>query len=111
MKDESIIVYYVTGRQLGPLSIPASWCEECDLTVRAVKEVLAEVDPDGRLGFVTRPWLRHAFSVLSKGGWHPPVVLIDGAVFSQGVVPDRDALRRSLAGLLERFSEHEIAAT
>ena len=37
---EDVIVYYITGRQLGPLSVPASWCEECDLTVRAVKNAL-----------------------------------------------------------------------
>ena len=107
-----IVVYYITGRQIGPLSIPASWCEECDLTVRAVQAALSEVDPDGRLHFEARPWLRHALAALAKGGWHPPVVLIDGAVFSQGVVPDRDALRRSLAKLLQRRrAESEIADT
>ena len=98
---EDVIVYYITGRQLGPLSVPASWCEECDLTTRAVREVLRELDPGGRLRFATKPWLRHVFKALSKEGWHPPVVLIGDEVFSQGVVPDRDALRQRLAELLE----------
>jgi hypothetical protein len=34
---EDVTVYYITGKQLGPLSVPDSWCEECDLTVRAVQ--------------------------------------------------------------------------
>ena len=98
---EDVIVYYIVGRQLGPLSVPASWCEECDLTMRAVSDVLQEVDCGGRLRFAARPWLRHAFSALITGGWHPPVVLVGGKVFSQGIVPDRNALRQRLAKLLE----------
>lgn len=96
---QDVVVYYITGRQVGPLSVPASWCPECDLTVRAVSEILQEVDPSGRLRFVARPWLRHALSALIAGGWHPPVVLIDGDLFSQGVVPSRDALRERLEEL------------
>jgi len=96
---EDVIVYYITGRQLALLSVPASWCEECDLTVRVVRDVLREVDPSGGLRFVARPWLRHAFSALRAGGWHPPVVVIDGDLFSQGVVPNKDSLRGRLAGL------------
>ena len=98
---EDVIVYYITGRQLGPLRVPASWCEECDLTLRAVRGLLKEVDPEGRLRIATKPWLRHAIKALSKGGWHPPVVLIGGEVFSQGVVPDREALRERLTKLVE----------
>ena len=108
---EDVIVYYITGRQLGPLSVPASWCEECDLTLRAVRETLKEVDPGGRLRFAARPWLRHAFSALITGGWHPPVVLVGGEVFTQGVVPDRNALRQRLAKLLaQRTVEPATAA-
>jgi hypothetical protein len=33
---------------------------------------------------------------LLKGGWHAPVVTIDGRVFSQGVVPDPERLRAAL---------------
>ncbi len=109
--NESVIVYYLTGRQLGPLSIPDAWCEECDLTLRAVHSALQEVDPDGRLTVATRPWLRHAFSALRKGGWHPPVVLIGGEVFSQGVVPDRSALRQRLTEILERVSAGPATTT
>jgi len=100
--QEDIIVYYITGRQLGPLSVPASWCEECDLTVRAVRAAVEDIDPRGTLSLAVKPWLRNAFNALLQGGWHPPVVLIGGEVFSQGVVPERNALLRRIAALLER---------
>jgi len=65
-----------------------------------VSEILQEVDPSGRLRFVARPWLRHALSALIADGWHPPVVVIDGEMFSQGVVPDKDLLRERLERLV-----------
>ena len=96
-----VIVYYITGKQLGPISVPQSWCEECDLTIRAVRSALEEVDPAGRIRLDVKPWMRHALPALLAGGWHPPVVLIEGSVFSQGVVPDREALRERLTQLAE----------
>ena len=89
---EDVVVYYITGRQLGPLSVPDSWCEECDLTVRGVQSALQAADPDGSLSFAAKPWLANAGPALRRGGWHPPVVLIEGKVFSQGVVPGREQL-------------------
>ena len=98
--SEDVTVFYITGRQLGPISVPDSWCEECDLTVRAVQSALAEVDPEGSLSFRAKPWMRHAVPALLKGGWHPPVVVIDGKVYSQGVVPDREGLASRLRDLV-----------
>ncbi len=97
---KDVTIFYITGRQLGPLSVPQKWCEECDLTVRAVRNALDELDPRGEIAFEAKAWLRHAFSALRHGGWHPPVLLIDGKVFSQGVVPAADALRSRLRDLL-----------
>jgi hypothetical protein len=92
VRHEDVIVYYISGRQLGPLSVPKSWCEECDLTLRAVEIALTEADPQGQLQFAAKPWLAHALPALLCGGWHPPVVLIDGKIFSQGIVPARTPL-------------------
>jgi hypothetical protein len=38
-----MVVYPITGRQFWFLSVPHSWCRECDLTIRAVSSVAAEV--------------------------------------------------------------------
>ena len=87
----TITVYRITGRQFGPLGIPHRFCEECSLTINLVRRVVAE---SGRsdIRVVVKPWLRHAFAALRRGGWHAPVVTIDGKVFSQGVVPDAETL-------------------
>lgn len=100
-----VIVYYITGRQLGPLTVPNSWCEECDITVRLVRRVVDDVAPDGELRFEAKPWIRHLFEALRYGGWHAPVVLIQGEVFSQGVVPDEAHLRKRLASLMSTSPE------
>jgi hypothetical protein len=97
---EDVTVYYITGKQLGPLTVPGNWCAECDLTVRAVEAALLEVDPDCDLTFVAKPWMRHAIPALLKGGWHPPVVVVDGKVHSQGVVPRSDELAAALRSAL-----------
>jgi hypothetical protein len=99
-KKATIVVYYVTGRQLGPISVPVSWCRECDLTVRAVTSVIEELRATDEIDFIAKPWVRHLFEPLRHGGMHPPIVLIGGRVFSQGVVPDKASLRQRLLSLM-----------
>ena len=88
-----VTVYPITGRQLF-FTIPHSWCEECDLTSRLVSRVLEDFnDVELRI----KPWWNHLFDALRRGGWHAPVVTVDGRLFSQGVVPDADELRAALS--------------
>ena len=39
-----------------------------------------------------KPWFNYMMKVLLKGGWHPPVVTVNGKIFSQGIVPDAEKL-------------------
>ena len=87
-----VTVYPIAGRQLF-FRVPDSWCEECDLTVRMVSRVAGEL---GHVELSIKPWINHIFDALRRGGWHAPVVTIDGKVFTQGVVPDETELRRAL---------------
>ena len=88
-----VTVYPMTGRQLF-LNVPHAICEECDLTVRLVQRVASDL-PDVEVRI--KPWFNHLFDALRRGGWHPPVVTINGKITTQGVVPDEDGLRRALA--------------
>ncbi len=88
-----VTVYPMTGRQLF-FTIPHALCRECDLTVRLVQRVASEL-PGVEVRI--RPWFTYLFDALRRGGWHPPVVTIDGAILTQGVVPDEEALRRALS--------------
>ena len=88
-----VTVYPMTGRQLF-FNVPHAVCEECDLTVRLVRRVAADLP---HVEVRIKPWFNHLFDALRRGGWHPPVVTIDGKIATQGVVPDEDRLRRALA--------------
>ena len=92
-----VTVCPITGRQFWFLTIPHRLCEECDLTIRMVRGVIDDLGDQGpRVELEVKPWLRHIWDHLRRGGWHPPVVAVDGKIFSQGVVPDPDALRATL---------------
>ena len=88
-----VTVYPMTGRQLF-FNVPHAICEECDLTIRLVQRVASDL-PDVEVRI--KPWFNHLFDALRRGGWHPPVVTINGRITTQGVVPDEDRLRRALA--------------
>ena len=90
-----VTIYPISGRQLGPLSIPHRWCEECDLTINLVRRIAEEPGRED-VQVKVKPWIRHIFDALRRGGWHAPVVAIDGKGFSQGSVPDADELRERL---------------
>ena len=87
-----VTVYPMTGRQLF-FNVPHAVCEECDLTVRLVQRVASDLP---HVEVRIKPWFNHIFDALRRGGWHPPVVTINGKVSTQGVVPDEDRLRRAL---------------
>jgi predicted dithiol-disulfide oxidoreductase (DUF899 family) len=91
----TITIYPITGRQIGPLRVPHRLCEECDLTIAVVRKVVADLERDD-LTVVIKPWLRHIVDALRRGGWHAPVVTIDGKVFSQGVVPAPAELKQAI---------------
>ncbi len=89
-----IVVYRITGRQ-GLIDIPHRYCEECDLTIIVARQVVDELgDPDVRL--VVRPWLLWFWRPIWRGGWHAPIVTVDGWIVSQGVVPARETLLRAI---------------
>lgn len=99
-----VTVYHFTGRQVRGLAIPDAWCRECEVTLGVVRRVAASVAPD-RIRVVAKPWIRHLVEALKVRGWHPPVVVVDGVVFSQGVVPDAEALRHRLLAALGDIDE------
>ncbi len=88
----TVTVYPMTGRQLG-FNVPHRVCEECDLTVRLVQRV-TEDHPNVELRI--KPWFNNLFDALRRGGWHPPVVTINGKIATQGIVPDEARFRRAL---------------
>jgi len=85
-----IVVYRITGRQ-GFITIPERYCAECDLTVNVARGVVEELaDPNLRL--IVRPWMLWFWRPVWRGGWHAPILTVNGRVVTQGVVPSREAV-------------------
>jgi len=98
----AVTVYPIAGRQLF-FHVPDRFCRECELTLRLVQRVIEEIEPEGRgIRLDVKPWLNNLVEALRRGGWHSPVVTINGRLFSQGVVPEKDRLRAALLQQPER---------
>ena len=106
----TVTIYRFTGRQLF-FTIPQKYCEECDLTIRLVKQIASEVGEE-KVEVVVKPWFNYLPEALLRGVWHPPAVLVDGQRVSQGVVPDAEVVRqRIIAALGERRRTRDSANT
>lgn len=85
MKDSvKITVYRWAGRKWF-LRIRGE-CIECDLTVSQVRTLVLR-NPGWPVEWEIKPWPSYLWEALSRGGWHPPVVLIDGKLVRQGTIP------------------------
>ncbi len=102
MKDNSvqITLFRWAGRKL--FWEIRSECEECDRSVQSVREVLQTELKSAPIQFEVKNWLDHLSEALWHRGWHPPVILLNGNRFSQGVVPERDLLVQAIRALLAK---------
>jgi len=90
----NIIIYKVTGKQLF-FNLPERVCEECDLSVATVKNIAKKMNGN-KIDVEVKPWFNYLPKVLLKGGWHPPVVMVNGKIFSQGIVPNATKLESKI---------------
>jgi len=90
MNKIEIKIYRFTGKQLF-FTIPEFVCHECDLVIRLVNRIVEKIG-DESISVQVYPWFNKIFSSLKKGGWHPPVIVINGKIFSQGIVPNEKEL-------------------
>lgn len=104
--EVSVVVYRITGKQLF-FNVDESYCEECELTVRRIVEVSKNL-PDIHVKLSVKPWLNNIFRALLKGGWHAPVVLVDGKRISQGVVPNDSLLTNAIVDAADRDQRRQI---
>ena len=95
MSKATITLFPIAGKQFF-FNIPNSWCEECDLTHKLIEKIATDFK---YVEVEVKPWLENLPGVLIHGGWHPPVVLVNGKLFSQGVVPKERILRNHLNNL------------
>lgn len=75
-------------------------CVECDLTVSQVRVLVAR-NPNWPIESEIKPWLTHLWESLRRGGWHPPVVLVDGKLVRQGTIPTLAELQAAVCRAFE----------
>lgn len=85
MRDSVKITVYRWAGQKWFLRIGGE-CVECDLTVSQVRTLVAR-NPNWPIELEVKPWLTHLWESLRHGGWHAPVLFVDGRLVQQGTVP------------------------
>jgi hypothetical protein len=99
MKDSVKITVYRWAGKKWFLQIKGE-CIECDLTVSQVRTLIAR-NSGWPVEWEIKPWLTHLWESLGRGGWHPPVVLVDEKLVRQGTIPTLDELQIAVRLALE----------
>ena len=85
-----IAIYPMTGKQ-GLFFVPEEWCKECDLVISLVQDVIKELNLGDKVDIKIRPWFLWAWLPLFRYfAWHPPILIINGKLISQGIVPGKE---------------------
>lgn len=101
MNKVEIKIYRFTGRQLF-FTIPEFVCHECDMVIRLVNRIVGKMESE-LVTVHVYPWFNNILTSLKKGGWHPPVVMINGKIFSQGIVPDEQELEEKILEEIQKL--------
>lgn len=94
-EDPVRITVYRWAGAWGPFKVHIP-CGECALTSDVIRDTL-EHELDGiAVELETRDWLSHWWQPLKAGGWHAPIVMVDGRVVSQGLALNRGVLTQAV---------------
>ena len=90
MKEVTIAMYRWEGSWYG-FTIKSK-CEECDVNTGILNSMKEKEFKGKPVNIIIKPWLNNIWTSLLKGGWHAPVVLVNGKIFSQGIFINRKKL-------------------
>ena len=79
-------------------------CNECDITYVILQRLMAEQLHGKPVSLEIVPWLDNFWKVIWRGGWHAPILTVNGKVFSQGKVPDIPKLLSTIGKFLNDTS-------
>ncbi len=91
------ITLYRWAGTFGPFRIRIP-CGECSLTQDVIGDTLENELSDIPVNFQIRDWLSLWWQPLKKGGWHAPIVMVEGRVISQGNALNRGVLTEAVIG-------------
>ena len=74
---------YVWAGAWGPFKVTIP-CGECSLTLDVITDTFETELAGVPVALDVREWLTEWWKPLRKGGWHAPIVMVEGRVVSQG---------------------------
>jgi glutaredoxin len=86
----------------GPFKIKIP-CGECTLSKDVVQDTIRNELAGIPVDLDIREWLSEWWKPLVKGGWHAPIVMVDGSVISQGVALNRGVFTQAV---IESYSRN-----
>ena len=96
----NIQVYRWAG-SWGPFKVNIP-CGECSLTKDIIQDTI-DNDLDGiAVNLDIRDWLDEWWKPLLKGGWHAPIIMVEGKIISQGKALNRGVLTQAV---IEAYAE------
>ena len=95
MTDKAAITVFRWAGAWGPFKVKIP-CGECALTLDIIHDTLAQELAGIEVHLDVRDWLSEWWKPLVKGGWHAPIVMVNGSVISQGAALNRGVLTQAV---------------
>ena len=89
------ITLFKWGGQWGPFKVNIP-CGECSLTRDVIRDTMAVELAGIPVELDEREWLTEWWKPLPKGGWHAPIVIVEGKLVSQGHALNRGLLTEAI---------------
>ena len=102
--DAVKVVLYRWAGAWGPFKVNIP-CGECSLTLDVIKDTFATELAGVSVELEVREWLTEWWKPLPKGGWHAPIVMVEGRIVSQGHALNRGVLTEAIIDAHSRRSE------
>lgn len=103
MEPVEITLYRWAGRW-GPFRVKIP-CGECALTGDVIRDAMAVELAGVPVALEVREWLSEWWKPLARGGWHAPIVLVEGKVVCQGAALNRGVLTEAVVAAWSARSE------
>ena len=102
MDDAVQLTVFRWAGKWGPFKVTIP-CGECSLTKDVIQDTLANELAGIAVNLDMRDWLTEWWKPLSAGGWHAPIVLVEGQLVSQGAALNRGLLTQAV---IEHHAKH-----
>jgi len=90
-----VLTLYRWAGAWGPFKVNIP-CGECSLTKDIIQDTLENELAGIEVKLDIRDWLSEWWKPLVKGGWHAPIVIVEGKVISQGAALNRGVLTQAV---------------